>query len=203
MSSEVEIVNMGLDMVGAESIASLTEGSNNANVANRIYPVLRDYLQRRYTWKFLTKRVKLARSANTPVYEFDYQYPLPADYIRIIDVHDNEDGSHPVPYKLEYDATDTRVIACSSENVWLTYVGNVTDTSAFSPDFNMALATRMAMVFAIKLAESRSLYIEMRYDYKEIIAGARSTSSMEDVSDPFPDGSWVTNRGVDTSQSWA
>lgn len=203
MTSEVDIVNIGLDMCGAESITALTEGSNNSNVANRIYTVYRDFLLRRYIWKFATKRIKLAQSANSPVYEFDYQYPVPSDLIRIIDVHDNEDGIGLVVYKLEYDDTDTRVISTSATNVWITYVARITDPNVFGPDFVMALASRMAMTFALKIAESRSLYREMKADYKELVRGARSVSSQEDWTDQMPQGSWVDVRGVDSSGSWS
>lgn len=202
MSSEVDIANLALDMIGAKTITALDEGSRNANVANRLYSQYRDALLRRYAWKFATKRIKLARSSNTPVFEFDYQYPVPSDFIRVLSVSDNQDHVGTIRYKLEYDATDTRVIACSADELWLRYIAKITDSGIFDPDFVLALATKMAQTMAMSIAESNTLAQAMKAEYREALAAARSVASMEDFPDEFPEGSWVGVRGVDPSGGW-
>ena len=90
MPAVTDIVNKSLRMIGATRITSLTDGSTNANAANDIYTEVRDELLRSHPWNFATKRAKLAQSATTPTFEFDYAYPLPSDWIRTVSVHDND-----------------------------------------------------------------------------------------------------------------
>lgn len=202
MASKVEIVNNGLIEVGADTIVSLTEGSTNANVAQKIYNFHREYLLRRFLWNFSTKRKKLARSAYTPVYEFDYQYPIPSDFLRLLSVSDNEDGVGIVRYKMEYDDDAGRCVLCSSEEVWMRYVGDITDTQKFDPMFATCLSLRLAQVFAIKIAQSRGLSREKKEDYKEALRAARSVDAMEDYPDEIPEGSWATSRHSGLADSW-
>lgn len=194
MASEVGIVNRALRAIGESTITSLTEGSRNANVANDIYEQHRDELLRAHPWNFATKRIKLARSANTPVYEYDYQYPIPSDFLRIVEVHDNTDGLGTLEYKMEHDATDGTVIYSFAEEVWLRYVAKITDPNKMSPDFRKALSMSMAVEFATAIAQSNTLSDLMESRYRRALSKARSNDGMEDFPEQFPAGSWVSRR---------
>jgi len=201
MASQTDIANIALQSIGASTITAFTDGTKNANKVSQLYEHYRDALLRAYHWKFATKRKKLARSSNTPVFEFDYQYPLPNDYVRLIAVYDNDAGLGSVRYKLGYDEDDTKVIWCSSDEVWITYVANITSVQNFDPTFRMALAYKLAVTLAVSIAESRSLSDDMRRDYKDTIRQARSYGALEDYPEQFPDGSWsdVRNSSFDRS----
>lgn len=199
MASEVGIVNSALLKVGAQTIVSLDDGSDNANVADILYPIHRDNLLRRHTWNFATRRVKLAQSATIPVFEFDYQYPVPSDYLRVVSVSDNTDGNGRIQYKLEWDGSiEQRVILSQATELWLRYIALVTDPNRFSTDFREALSYSIAMDFAIKIVQSNTLYDRMEKAFKNAMRIARSTDGQEDWPEEFPEGSWTEVRSVGT-----
>lgn len=194
MASQTEIVNNGLERVGAETITDINEGSDNANVASTIYDLHRRKTLRRHPWNFATKRIKLARSATTPPFEYDYQYPIPSDFLRVVRVSDNTDGTGYVQYQMAKDATDGRVLLCSATDVYLRYVADVTDTQQFDDMFAWCLALSMGTIFAIKIAQSRSLSADITAELNRELRAARGVDSQEDFPEPLPEGSWVTSR---------
>ncbi len=79
MATEVGVANAALRRLGANIIASFTEGTKSANCATEFYEETRDGLLRVHNWNFATKRVKLAQLATAPVFGYDHSYALPAD----------------------------------------------------------------------------------------------------------------------------
>ncbi len=78
MTSNVDICNSALNMVGASIITSLTEDSKAARVCNQRFTFVRDAVMRAHPWNCLIRRVKLAKDATAPVYKFANRYSLPA-----------------------------------------------------------------------------------------------------------------------------
>ena len=201
MAGETDVINAGLHLVGASSIISLTDGTKSANVADDIYTELRDDLLRSHNWNFATKRVKLAQSSTDPVFEFDRAYPLPADWIRTVSVHDNDSGFSTVFYRMEI-VNNQRSIVASREELWLRYVFQMTDPNLMSPDFRRALELSLGRDFAIPLASSNSLQesLENRADRK--LAQARSSDAMGAFPELRPRGSWANRRGGGRSDNF-
>lgn len=194
MASDVEIVNSALRKVGADTITSLNDGSDNANVALNLYSIHRDNLLRYHTWNFATKRKKLAQSATSPPYQWDYQYPVPSDFLRILEVHDNTDGLGAVRYKMEHDDTDGTVIRTHANELWLTYIFGVTDPNRMPIDFREALALSLASEFATAIQNSNTLSERLLDQARRARSKARSNDGAEDYPDAFPEGSWVSSR---------
>lgn len=196
MASESDIKNLALLKIGADSIV-VGDNSRNDTVSALMYPEVRDNMLRSHPWNFASTRVKLAQSANSPQYEWEYQYPIPADFMRAMEVHDNSDGSGLVEYKIEHDNTDGSVIRTDAAEVWLTYVSKVTDPNKMPPDFRTAFSLALAAELAIPIAESSSLSERLEAKAIKALRKARSTDSMEDFPDQFPQGSWMTSRFTD------
>ena len=196
MASVPGIVNSALAKIGATRITALTDGTRNAQVASDIYDVVRDDMLRGHNWNFATQRVQLARSANAPAFGFDYQYPVPADFLRVVSVHDNDAGTGDVAYKVEHsDDDDATVILTDATEVWLRYVAAVTDPNRMSADFREALAYALAENMAIPIASSNTLREQMAKERQRAIAKAKSADGQEDYPEQFPESSWVTARG--------
>jgi hypothetical protein len=83
--SETDLLNDALSQVGAAHIASISDGSVNANHCKIFYPKLRDGYQRSAHWKDLITRVQLAQDVTPPVTGFAYAYTLPPDNLKVID----------------------------------------------------------------------------------------------------------------------
>ncbi len=189
MASLVSIANAALDKVGASPITSFTQGTKNANFINRRYAELRDSLLETHPWNWAVKSVKLALLADTPVVKFDYAYQLPADFIRVVSVHDSDQGGSVVDHKIR----DNRIEAVSSQ-AWLIYISRVTDPNIMSPLFRNALASLIAIEAATAITESRTLREDMVKQHGKDLRRARSADSISDLPDRMPPGSWFTAR---------
>lgn len=195
MASVVGIVNSGLSKVGAKSfITSFTDGSPNADPAARLYEPVRDDLLRAHNWNFAVKRAKLAQSSTTPAYEYDYAYALPADWLRTMKVHSNEDGAGDVQYRIE-----GRFVLSDSNDIYLTYVSQVTDPNIMTADFRELLALALAVEFAIPVANSSAMRERLETTLSKRMRRVRASDAIEDYPERVPDGSWVTSRNGDFS----
>ena len=200
MATSILIANAALRKVGAKTIASFTAGTAEANFINQRYDEIRLWLLDLHPWNFATARKKLAQLSTAPVSEFDNYYSLPADFVRVIVVHDNDSGAGLVEHKVE----DNK-IACSAEEVWLKYVYNVTDPNKMPPLFREALACCISIEAATDLAQSSTLREQMIESAERAIRRARSVDGQSDFPERLPVGSWVTARSGrvrDRSWSW-
>lgn len=204
MASEIDIVNSALRKIGADTITSFDEGTNNANVADDQYPNLRDYILRSHTWNFATKLKKLARSATVPAFEWDHQYPLPSDWLRVVTIADNDAGHGTVRYEIGYDDDDGNVIFADVDELWMRYIARITDTNRMSADFREALSYALASEFAISIVNSNTLHDRMVDRFKRVLRRARSADGMEDYPKEFPLSSWagVRHSWVNTPFGW-
>lgn len=190
--SETDVANSALRKLGAKNrIASLTDGTPNANVLLDLYGPIRQRLLRRHDWNFAKTRAKLAKLSDSPTYGYDNKFQLPSDWLRIIAVHDNEEGDGTVDYRLE----GKKAVHSDAEDLWLTYVRDEDDVNEMSVDFREALAWRLAYEASQPIANlTIGKREQLKNDAEEALAVARSSDAMEDMPDDFPDGSWVDDR---------
>lgn len=79
--TSLSICSDALLLLGANPISSFSEGTDEANICDRLYPNIKDSTLQAYPWSFSMKKVQLARTVNTPVNEWKYEYVLPSDRI--------------------------------------------------------------------------------------------------------------------------
>jgi len=77
--SSLSICSDALLMLGANAISSFNEGTDAANISDRLYPDLKNQALLVYPWSFSFKKVKLSRLVTTPTTEYRYEYQLPGD----------------------------------------------------------------------------------------------------------------------------
>lgn len=77
--TDLKVCSDALLLLGAAPISSFNQGTNSANVCDRIYPDLKKSTLQSFPWSFSFKKVQLARTINTPVNQYKYEYQLPSD----------------------------------------------------------------------------------------------------------------------------
>jgi hypothetical protein len=77
--SALSICSDALLMLGANSISSFNEGTDAANISDRLYPDLKNQSLLVYPWSFSFKKIKLSKLITTPTTEYRYEYQLPGD----------------------------------------------------------------------------------------------------------------------------
>lgn len=147
--SALVLCSRALLKIGAQPIASLDEGTAEAEVAANLYPAARDTLLSAYPWSFATGQMELPRLLATPHADFAFAYQLPADFLRVLSAGAEGRGSGLV-YRLHESRLHT-----DAPRVTLTYLFRPAE-SEFPPFFAAALVTRLAAEFCIPLTESTS-----------------------------------------------
>jgi len=199
----VDIVNSALIKLGQKRIVALDEGSERADVANQQYEAIRNNLLHSHVWNFATIKKKLAQSAIIPVYEFEYQYPVPADFLRLITLSADDAGVSQPRYRLAYDATDGRVAMTDVTEVWLTYVAEVTDTERMPPSFKEALAWALAEDLAQKITASNTMMQLTSQKAESALRIAKSADGIEQYPQRRNEGSWTSvRRGRLSAGGW-
>ena len=64
--TDLKVCSDALLLLGAAPISSFNQGTNSANVCDRIYPDLKKSTLQSFPWSFSFKKVQLARTINTP-----------------------------------------------------------------------------------------------------------------------------------------
>lgn len=194
MSSETEIANAALRLIGADRITGLSDGSENANRVSDVYESVRDDLLRSHPWNFATKRARLPKSTTDPAFEFDNAFILPSDWLRTISVHDNDAGVGTVVCRNEQVGGQLAIVA-SVDNIYLRYVSKVTDPNLMSADFRRAFIVSLARDLSVPIASSNTMQDSYAKEAMRVIARARSSDAMGGFPERRPRGSWASSRG--------
>lgn len=145
--SALALCSRALLKIGAQPVASLEEGTAEAEVAANIYPGIRDALLSAHPWSFATGQASLPRLTGVPVADYAHAYQLPAGFLRALSAGNGGRG-RGVPYRLHEDRLHS-----DAEPIVLTYIFRP-EESSFPPFFAAALVTRLAAEFCIPLTES-------------------------------------------------
>lgn len=79
--TKLSICSDSLIMLGASPLSSFSEGTDAAQICDRLYDDIAEFVLTLHPWAFSFKKVQLARTVDTPATEFKYEYVLPADLI--------------------------------------------------------------------------------------------------------------------------
>jgi hypothetical protein len=145
----LELCSRALLRLGAQAIASLEEGTAEAEIAAGLYEGTRDALLSAHPWSFATAQSTLPRLQAVPSADFRCAFQLPAGFLRALSA-----GGPGVGRGLAYRILEDRLHA-DAEQVTLTYLFRP-DESAFPAFFAAALVARLSAEFCIPLTENTS-----------------------------------------------
>ena len=125
--SALSVCSDSLLMLGAKPISAFNEGTDEANICDRLYSDIRDQALTIYPWSFSFKKSQLARLVTTPVTEYKYEYQLPSDRLglprAVFDA--NEVGA---PIRKEYRIMGDKLLT-DYEEVWIDYQYSLSEAS--------------------------------------------------------------------------
>lgn len=174
--------------LGAQPVASLDEGTAEAEVAANLYAPVRDALLSAHPWSFATGQASLPRLAAVPQADAAYAFQLPPGFLRALSAGSAGRG-RGMPYRIHEDRLHADAAA-----VTLTYIFRP-DESGFPPFFAQALVARLAAEFCLPLTESASR-AEMLFRLAENeLRGARLIDSQQDTPRAIEDFPLVSVRG--------
>lgn len=143
MASVVDICNKALSLLGQAIIVSLTDDSPSARACAIHWPALRDETLRGHPWNCVTKRWTLNRLNETPEFEFEYAFQLPADCLMVL-------ATEPACF---YEV-EGRKILCDESSLAIKGIERNDDTSQYDPQLASALAFLLAAELCPQMTSS-------------------------------------------------
>jgi hypothetical protein len=173
-TSKVQICNLALTLLGADTIISLDDGTVPANLCKLHYELSRDAVLESAAWPFALKRRQLSQLSSAPTWQWGYAYQLPADPYCLLPIRTNLDDWNP-PGKWVWEG---RQILTDESSLYLQYIARVTDVSQFTSSFVQALARHIGWSIAYSITNSRGKEQEMAKEFAYVVDQADSIASI-------------------------
>lgn len=180
-----DLFNRALDLLGAQSIQSITDSSNEAITCARNWDQSRRVVLRLHPWNFAITRASLTIGSTTPAFDWLYTFPLPALYLRLTLVDD-------------CTVDDWRFeggnILCNATTLKIAYVQDVSDPALWDPLAFEAIAHHLAWVTCFKITQSSTLKDQLMKDLTIALRQARFVDSTEDPKQDLDIDVWMRSR---------
>ncbi len=189
-TSKVEICNRALQILGASSISSLTENSENARQCNLAYEPVKKAELRKHNWSFAIERASLAADATAPAFGRSNAFELPSDCLKVLSPYP-EDNTNDRDWIIE----KRKILTDESAPLQIRYIYDVTDPNQFDALFAESLAAKMALEMSEALTQSNSKKeFSANKHYKDAIREAKMANAIERVPQDGPEDKWITAR---------
>lgn len=141
-TSDIDICNLTLDLLGEESDLSDIDNPSTENEAlfNRWYHVIRRALLRSGVFNFAIRRVVLTVSSSDPIFGYDDAYNIPNRCLRIVTIGDEDDP------KQDFEIENGQILLDNDAgNLNLRYIYDETVVTKFDSLFVELLAHELAV----------------------------------------------------------
>lgn len=146
-STDIEVAQKAMVLVGLEPLASFTDQTDEALVANTIFEDVVEDCLAQHNWNFATGQKTLARLTAVPTDRWDAAYALPTNpavvQVQTVTIDD-------VPQAYDIYERYIYINASVNDTVVLNYVYRP-ETQYWPPAFTMWVIFRLASVFALSV----------------------------------------------------
>lgn len=198
MPSEIQIANLALSRAGGNKIAAFADANKEGRAITRAYEPTRDALIRRFNWKFALTRASLAALVSVPDWGYTYEYQLPSDNLRIVQVNDYYLGLDLSDFRgsssAEFEIEGQKILTDFAAPLKIRYLKRITDTNLFDALFTKALVIDLAHEICEDVVGSGSLKDRLQKDLEDAIYEAKKASAIEALPKYIADDSWLASR---------
>lgn len=195
-TTQLNLYNDALLILGERSLANLTEGREPRRVLDQIWngDVVRFCLEKGQ-WNYAARTSQFDYSPSVePPFGFKRAFDKPTDWVRTLAVSDEPYLLQP----LQRYRDDAGFWFADTDTIYVRYVsddasyGN--DLSLWPETFTRFVAATMAKRSGRRITQSAENIAAAKAEYKECLNDAVGTDSMSGPSPSFPVGSWVRAR---------
>ncbi|AET91078.1 gp11 [Burkholderia sp. YI23] len=186
MTSSVSICSNALIRLGDKPISSFEDGTDAANACANLYRSVRDALLRTHPWNCATKRVVLAPLTAVPAFDYAYQYQLPADWLRTIQVGARDCG-------LDFTMEGQRIL-CDANSLPLVYIFQNTIESTWDDMLVELMTLKMASALAYPITQSASMAQVSEAAFQLAFKQAKAQNGQDDRDETLGDFPLLANR---------
>jgi len=195
MATKESICSAALLLLGDKPIASFTEGTPRAQMCANLYPLSKLDILREHPWNCAQRRVILAPLTAPPAFDWKFQFAMPGDWLRTIQVGQNWTAGE------DYLMEGGRLMA-NTNVLPLVYVADVTE-GLFDAQLVNVMVKRMEMDLAYPITKSTSLKDSLRQAFYMkgvgILAKAKTIDGQENPPQDWNDSPFISVRG---GSSW-
>lgn len=179
MAAKTDICNTALARIGQDPITALTENTDAAKRCNILFDEVSDLVMASGEWTTLIAQQQLAKLTVNPIHDFDFQYQLPTDLIKLIAINNND--PHDTPYRREGDK-----LLVNFGTLAITYIKREANTQLWGPHLTTAVSLKLASELALPLTNSSQIVQMMEEKYarwlRTALASDNQQSSTSQVS---------------------
>jgi hypothetical protein len=163
MASDVQICNMALTQLGARTITALTDqNSFEATICNLYFEDTTREVISEGQWTSTTRRASLAKTTNTPAFEYANEFQLPTNPFCLKVFKASIDG---LDYKIEGDKLVT-----DDSTVSILYAAYVTATGEYNDFLKDTISAKLSYKLAYPLTGDRNKVQDMFRIYQQALA---------------------------------
>ena len=186
MATLTELVNMALLECGAQPLdTDIDDATERARAAKTAWPFVRKTILRLHPWNPPTKRALLDADATAPSWGFATRYPLPSDYIRMLDVDTDEQWRIEGAW-LVTDAT--------GDDLGVRYVYDETDPADYDATLTDAMVLFMAFRIMHRLSGDKGMRDRISADWQSYLREAKRIDGLEQTAAELEDDTFITAR---------
>lgn len=158
MASKIQICNLALSRIGANTITSLDDGTLEANTCKIFFDDLAEEVMIEGSWTSTIKRRSLAKTTRTPEFGFSSEHQLPTDprCLKVLDL--DEDTPGDTRYTIEGDK-----LLSDNNTVKIRYIAKIEDTEDWDPLLKRAFIARLTAEIVYPITgDARKAEAELR-----------------------------------------
>ena len=176
--TDIDICNMALRKLGADTITALTDNTKQAEACKDMWNQVRKTVFSAYPWPSCVRRRTLRCSCECIPFGWNGSFPLPDDYIALIDVYGVE------PHGLTEFEIEGRSLLCNFNEVSLRYIYDNRDPDFYEPLLVDCLVLRLAAEMAYSLVGKEDVENSMLQKYHMKLNEARTRISRISTNEP-------------------
>lgn len=184
MASIVGVCNRALSKLGASRITSLGDNSTAAKACDASYESVRDAVLRSHVWNCTVTRTSLAPLSTKPAFDFDYEYQLPGDCIKIIEI------DSPMPWTVE----GRKVLTNEGSVLYVRYQKLEENPNQYDTLLLETIAAKLAYEMCEEITQSNSKKESAFRDYKDLMDQAQLRDSQEQSPAELYEDDWINAR---------
>lgn len=198
MASVIQVANRALTKLGSARITSIDDDVKAAREVKSCFEDLRDDELRAARWSFAMKRDSLPALSTAPAFGYQYQYQLPADFLRIDMVNDQFPYADLDNYvgreNLDWVIERGKLLTDFTAPLKVRYIARIEDPNQWDASFREALACRIAAELAEPLTQSVQKRELAWKEYRQAIVRAVKVNAIEKLPVTPPDNAWMVSR---------
>lgn len=198
ISTKTGVANLTLTLLKNDTVTSIDPpdtGSKAAKLCALWYEDSRREVLSETIWDHAVKRVGLPAHPTAPDFGYSTKYELPADYIRVASIGDEDDPEE------DYEIEDGFLLINATGDLDFRYVYDHEDISKWSPKYLQSVARKLGANICYGLTGNRTFAAEMEALYREYVGEGRTVDSQQNPPRRIQRSRWKQAKEVGLGDS--